>query len=175
MDDTRCHEMTRLELEEQELMMRQNRLKLEEDEIMFRRHVLNYQCQQFFGVQSMKMLSEACVLFRRDSSDMRAADIHTTNKRACKAEEDNVRKRVRVWWKGDKRYYTGEIVRSSNLIKYDDGEILWESCCESEEEDEKDHASQKSFDFKCCNRTPGCPKPDGHVGRCPKVERSCAV
>lgn len=162
----RCQriEMTRLELEDEELIMRRNRLKLEEDEIMFRRHVLDHQCQQFFGVQSMKMLSEACVLLGRESSDMRSEETKII-KRACKAEKDNVRKRVRVWWKGDKRYYTGEIVRSSNLIKYDDGEISWESCFESEEEDEID---QKSLLFKCCNRTPGCPKPDGHVGRCPK-------
>ena len=160
-------EMTRLELEDEELIMRRNRLKLEEDEIMFRRHVLDHQCQQFFGVQSMKMLSEACVLFR-ESSDMGSERIKI-NKRACKAEKDNVRKRVRVWWKGDKRYYTGEIVKSSNLVKYDDGDTGWESCCESEEEeDEIDHASHKSLLIKCCKRTPGCPKPDGHVGRCPK-------
>lgn len=60
-------------------------------------------------------------------------------------------KRVSVWWSGMGRYYEGTVISSGVLVRYDDGEVHWES-----------EYDLKGEFVKCLT----CPKPRGHVGRC---------
>ena len=159
--EARRHELEveRLKLDEHELRIRKERLQFEEDELTFRRRVLDYQCTQYFGAASMKTLSEACKVVQITSNTASQEDslqIETT---------DNTvpNRRVQVWWRGDKCFYKGEIVKTGALIQYDDGDAQWESDYES------DHDFEQKVDIVQCKRTPGCPKAAGHVGRCPGV------
>jgi hypothetical protein len=110
--ETRRHELEaeRLKLDEEELKVRQQRLILERDEITFRRRVLDYQCAQYFGKASMNTLSDACKVAPRltTSNTMPQEDNLQLENKADSVTD----RRVQVWWRGDKRFYKGKIVKT---------------------------------------------------------------
>lgn len=149
----------RVLLNDEELKIKKERLRLEQDELAFRRRVLDHQYEQYFGEASMNTLMQACTVMQEmaiSCQDMNQIEesLQIETKPVC-----HLNRRVKVWWKGDNRFYKGKILKTGVLVKYDDGDLQWETSYESDDNLEETNVWQ-------CQRSNGCPKAAGHVGRC---------